>query len=274
RGLRLRRRDHRPPRRPGARRGAAPPGPRRADHPLRGAGIGDRTAAARLPAHRRARPRPPRLRRRAAQLRPRLPARAVPDQPGRRTPRRTRRVADRGRPAVGRRAGRAGARAGRRPPPPGAQPRQPADPAHHHPDRPGPGHPGGPGAVRPGPAARTPPPAPRRHRGAQPVLPGPAGLGRPGRPRGAEVTGPDWRETAEQAVSLPYGRARSTALEKALQQAVRDGAGEEDLFWLRMSLTQAYEYGGEPANAFATFTRCLSAFDADPARYGPVARSQ
>jgi len=88
------------------------------------------------------------------------------------------------------------------------------------------------------------------------------------------VTGPDWRETAEQAVSLPYGRARSTALEKALQQAVRDGAGEEDLFWLRMSLTQAYEYGGEPANAFATFTRCLSAFDADPARYGPVARSQ
>ncbi|WP_234401878.1 hypothetical protein, partial [Thermobifida halotolerans] len=88
------------------------------------------------------------------------------------------------------------------------------------------------------------------------------------------MSGHDWRDVAERASALPYGRARSTALEKALQLASLDGADEEELFWLRMSLTQAYKYGGEPARAFATFTRCLSAFDAAPTRYGPHANHQ
>ncbi|WP_198156424.1 hypothetical protein, partial [Thermobifida cellulosilytica] len=81
----------------------------------------------------------------------------------------------------------------------------------------------------------------------------------------------NWRELSEQAAALPYGRARTVAAEKALQLATRDGASEEELFWLRMALTEAYEHGGEEARAFTPFSRCLSAFDADPARYGPEA---
>ncbi|MGV2385024.1 MAG UNVERIFIED_CONTAM: hypothetical protein LOD86_07115, partial [Thermobifida fusca] len=81
----------------------------------------------------------------------------------------------------------------------------------------------------------------------------------------------NWRTLTQQSLALPYGRARTTGLEKALDLAIRGGATEEDVFHLRMSLTEAYKYGGEPARAMTTFTRCLTAFDADPARYGPEA---
>ncbi|GAB3213506.1 hypothetical protein ACQEU5_18425 [Marinactinospora thermotolerans] len=84
----------------------------------------------------------------------------------------------------------------------------------------------------------------------------------------------DWRDLFEQAAGLPYGTAKTLVMEEALRAATVAGADEFDLFHLRMRLTSAYQHGGEPAKAFTTFSRCLSAFDADPARYGTGAQEQ
>ena len=46
----------------------------------------------------------------------------------------------------------------------------------------------------------------------------------------------NWRTLTQQSLALPYGRARTTGLEKALDLAIRGGATEEDVFHLRMSL--------------------------------------
>ncbi|WP_083983815.1 hypothetical protein [Actinomadura hibisca] len=69
-----------------------------------------------------------------------------------------------------------------------------------------------------------------------------------------------------QAGELPYGEARTVLVEDALRRA--EAAGDEHLaFRVRMELTNAYRYGGEPAKAFATFSRTLADHDRDPARF-------
>ncbi|XRQ05919.1 hypothetical protein ACN3XK_56740 [Actinomadura welshii] len=69
-----------------------------------------------------------------------------------------------------------------------------------------------------------------------------------------------------QAEELPYGEARTVLVEDALRRA--EAAGDEVLaFQVRVRLTDAYQYGGEPAKAFATFSRTLAEHDRDPARF-------
>ncbi|MEU8121652.1 tetratricopeptide repeat protein [Spirillospora sp. NPDC049024] len=65
---------------------------------------------------------------------------------------------------------------------------------------------------------------------------------------------------------LPYGEARTVLVEDALRRA--EAAGDEVLaFHVRIRLTDAYRYGGEPAKAFATFGRTLADHDRDPVRF-------
>jgi tetratricopeptide (TPR) repeat protein len=65
---------------------------------------------------------------------------------------------------------------------------------------------------------------------------------------------------------LPYGEARTVLVEDALRRA--EAAGDEVLaFHVRVRLTAAYRYGGEPAKAFATFSRTLADHDRDPGRF-------
>ncbi|WP_396454624.1 hypothetical protein [Actinomadura sp.] len=65
---------------------------------------------------------------------------------------------------------------------------------------------------------------------------------------------------------LPYGEARTVLVEDALRRA--EAAGDDVLaFHVRIRLTDAYRYGGEPAKAFATFSRTLADHDRDPGRY-------
>ncbi|HEX2313037.1 MAG TPA: hypothetical protein VHJ17_04845, partial [Thermomonospora sp.] len=73
------------------------------------------------------------------------------------------------------------------------------------------------------------------------------------------------------AGDLPYGEARTVLVEDALRRA--EAAGDEVLaFRVRMELTGAYQYGGEPAKAFTTFSRCLSQHDRDPGRFDQAER--
>ncbi|MGH3241343.1 MAG: hypothetical protein ACRDNL_13265, partial [Spirillospora sp.] len=65
---------------------------------------------------------------------------------------------------------------------------------------------------------------------------------------------------------LPYGEARTVLIEDALRRA--EAVGDDVLaFHVRVRLTDAYRYGGEPVKAFATFSRTLSEHDRDPARF-------
>ncbi|MFB4305834.1 hypothetical protein [Actinomadura sp. GTD37] len=65
---------------------------------------------------------------------------------------------------------------------------------------------------------------------------------------------------------LPYGEARTVLVEDALRRA--EAAGDEVLaFHVRVRLTDAYRYGGEPVKAFATFSRTLADHDRDPGRF-------
>ncbi|MCP2335482.1 hypothetical protein [Actinomadura rupiterrae] len=74
----------------------------------------------------------------------------------------------------------------------------------------------------------------------------------------------DVYELMSRAEELPYGEARTVLVEDALRRA--EAAADADLvFRVRMGLTTAYQYGGEPAKAFTTFSRCLAEFDRDPA---------
>ncbi|MFI0485528.1 hypothetical protein [Actinomadura sp. 9N215] len=65
---------------------------------------------------------------------------------------------------------------------------------------------------------------------------------------------------------LPYGEARTVLIEDALRRA--EAAGDDVLaFHVRVRLTDAYRYGGEPVKAFATFSRTLAEHDRDPGRF-------
>lgn len=69
------------------------------------------------------------------------------------------------------------------------------------------------------------------------------------------------------AEELPYGEARTVLVEDALRRA--EATGDPVLAYrVRMELTGSYQHGGEPAKAFATFSRCLSQHDSDPGRFG------
>ncbi|GAB1817822.1 tetratricopeptide repeat protein [Herbidospora sp. RD11066] len=71
----------------------------------------------------------------------------------------------------------------------------------------------------------------------------------------------------DQAQALPYGEAKTTLLETALQRA--EETGDKGLIWaVRMELTEAYQYGAEHAKAFAAFARCLADHDAEPGGFG------
>ncbi|WP_261986494.1 hypothetical protein [Actinomadura sp. HBU206391] len=71
----------------------------------------------------------------------------------------------------------------------------------------------------------------------------------------------------ERARELPYGEARTVLVEDALRHA--QASGDEVLtFEVRLDLSSAYQYGGEPIKTFGTFSRCLADHDRDPGRYG------
>lgn len=72
----------------------------------------------------------------------------------------------------------------------------------------------------------------------------------------------DAQELLDQAAELPYGEAKTTLLERALRAADRELALQ-----IRMDLTEAYQYGAEPAKSFVTFTRSVAEFDAEPGRF-------
>ncbi|MEU7894770.1 hypothetical protein AB0B45_18155 [Nonomuraea sp. NPDC049152] len=73
----------------------------------------------------------------------------------------------------------------------------------------------------------------------------------------------DVEEMLDQARQMPYGEARSVLLEQALKAAGHD---PELAFEVRLQLTEAYQYGAEPAKSFATFSRSVAEYDADPGR--------
>ncbi|MBO2462930.1 tetratricopeptide repeat protein [Actinomadura violacea] len=68
------------------------------------------------------------------------------------------------------------------------------------------------------------------------------------------------------AQELPYGEARTVLTEDALRRA-EEAADEVLAFRVRVRLTDAYQFGGEPAKAFATFGRTLAEHDRDPGRF-------
>ncbi|MFE3454528.1 hypothetical protein ACFXJ8_36955 [Nonomuraea sp. NPDC059194] len=74
----------------------------------------------------------------------------------------------------------------------------------------------------------------------------------------------DIEEMLDQARQMPYGEARSVLLEQALKAAGHD---PELAFEVRLELTEAYQYGAEPAKSFATFSRSVAEYDADPGRW-------
>ncbi|GAA2388990.1 hypothetical protein GCM10010404_52700 [Nonomuraea africana] len=74
----------------------------------------------------------------------------------------------------------------------------------------------------------------------------------------------DVEEMLDRAREMPYGEARSILLEQALKAAAHD---RELAFEVRLELTEAYQYGAEPAKSFATFSRSVAEYDADPGRW-------
>ncbi|HEU4945863.1 MAG TPA: hypothetical protein VFT31_01805 [Kribbella sp.] len=77
----------------------------------------------------------------------------------------------------------------------------------------------------------------------------------------------DLHDQHARAMSLPYGRARSAQLEEVVRRAEAEGAADI-AFAARLNLIGAYLHGGEPRKSLVPFTRCVTDFDADPARYG------
>ncbi len=72
-----------------------------------------------------------------------------------------------------------------------------------------------------------------------------------------------------QAQDLPYGPARTALVEQAMTEA--DAAGLRPLsFHARLSATNCYVYGGEPAKAFDTFYWCVAEFDREPRAHEEV----
>ena len=72
----------------------------------------------------------------------------------------------------------------------------------------------------------------------------------------------------DQVGRMPYGRGQVAAVEELLRHV--DANGSERLKYVtRLLATTAYQYGGEPAKAFVTFSWCLAAYDrgeGDPAQ--------
>ncbi|MFI9380651.1 hypothetical protein [Kutzneria sp. NPDC052558] len=64
----------------------------------------------------------------------------------------------------------------------------------------------------------------------------------------------------DQVGRMPYGRGQVAAVEELLRHV--DAAGSDRLKYVtRLLATTAYQYGGEPAKAFVTFSWCLAAYD-------------
>lgn len=70
-----------------------------------------------------------------------------------------------------------------------------------------------------------------------------------------------------QAKHLPYGAARTSALEAVVQRADDEAPDSTLPFEARIELTYAYRRSGETLKSFVPFAWCTSAYDADPARY-------
>ncbi|MFC0437201.1 hypothetical protein [Kutzneria buriramensis] len=64
----------------------------------------------------------------------------------------------------------------------------------------------------------------------------------------------------DQVGRMPYGRGQVAAVEELLRHV--DASGIDRLKYVtRLLATTAYQYGGEPAKAFVTFSWCLAAYD-------------
>jgi tetratricopeptide (TPR) repeat protein len=77
----------------------------------------------------------------------------------------------------------------------------------------------------------------------------------------------DVQALLSEAAGMPYGEPKSILIERAVREA--DARHDRELaFQARLDLTTAYQFGGEPVKSFATFSRCLADYDAEPARFG------
>lgn len=73
-------------------------------------------------------------------------------------------------------------------------------------------------------------------------------------------------ERLNAAMSTPYGKARSALLEDVVRRA--DASTHQELaFYARLVLVTAYIMGAEPRKSLVPFTRCVTDWDADPAKY-------
>jgi tetratricopeptide (TPR) repeat protein len=80
------------------------------------------------------------------------------------------------------------------------------------------------------------------------------------------MTDDDLVERLNRATSTPYGKARSALLEDVVRRA--DAAGNDELaFYARLALVTAYVMGAEPRKSLVPFARCVTDWDADPAKY-------
>ncbi|MFE7226592.1 hypothetical protein ACFU7D_17485 [Nocardioides sp. NPDC057577] len=77
----------------------------------------------------------------------------------------------------------------------------------------------------------------------------------------------DLHDLFHQAQNLPYGAARTAALEAVVQRADSEASESTLPFEARIQLTYAYRRSGETLKSFVPFAWCTSAFDGDPARY-------
>jgi len=74
-----------------------------------------------------------------------------------------------------------------------------------------------------------------------------------------------WRMLHE-ADNMPFGAGQIAAVEQLLRRA--DAGDDRHLaFAVRISATNAYTFGGEPAKSFVTFSWCLAEYDRDPQPY-------
>lgn len=83
----------------------------------------------------------------------------------------------------------------------------------------------------------------------------------------------DLHDLFHQAQNLPYGAARTAALEAVVQRADAEAPESTLPFEARIQLTYAYRRSGETLKSFVPFAWCTSAYDADPARYAEQTHS-
>ncbi|MEU6716617.1 hypothetical protein ABZ897_34570 [Nonomuraea sp. NPDC046802] len=76
----------------------------------------------------------------------------------------------------------------------------------------------------------------------------------------------DVQALLNEAAGLPYGEAKSVLVERALRTA--EARHEHALsVRARLELITCYQFGGEPVKSFATFSRALADYDAEPGRW-------